>query len=174
MHPLRLVEPEITGVLDDLRRIVRVLRQSSRAAQQKLGVTGAQLFVLNVLSTETSLSTNELARRTLTHQSTVSVVVKRLVTRGLVSRATSKTDARSVELALTARGRALLRKAPGAAQEELIAGIERLSPAKRGALASALRELVVTMRLADEEPSMFFEDEEPTPSRKKPRARRRS
>jgi DNA-binding MarR family transcriptional regulator len=163
--------PEIVGVLDDLRRIVRALRQSSRAAQQRLGVTGAQLFVLQALSAREPSSIGALAQRTRTDQSTVSVVVKRLVTGGLVRRAAAADDGRSVELALTPRGRALLRHAPLAAQETLIEGLERLSRVERRALASGLQRLVQAMRLGDEAPEMFFEDAGRKGKRRAARAR---
>jgi DNA-binding MarR family transcriptional regulator len=150
---------EVTLVLDDLRRIVRALRTSSRAAEHELGVSGAQLFVLQSLALSPGLSLNELAARTRTHQSTVSVVVKRLVTAGLVKRATSSADGRRIELAPTPAGRALLRRSPGAAQERLIDGIERLPATQRRGLAAALRQLVAAMQLEDEAPRMFFEDD---------------
>ena len=99
------------------------------------------------------------SKRTRTHQSTVSVVVKRLVERGLVKRTPSAHDARCVELAATKRGLALLARAPLAAQDELIAGVERLTPAQRSALASSLHALVVAMQLDAEPPAMFFEED---------------
>ena len=154
-----------TAVLDDLRRIVRVLRESSRHAEQRIGVTGAQLFVLKTLSTADSLSLNELADRTRTHQSTVSVVVKRLVSNGLVRRTTSSVDGRRLELAVTSKGRALLAKAPLAAQDRLIDGIEKLAPAHRRQLGQSLHRLVAAMELGDDAPIMFFEDE-PTRGRR--------
>jgi DNA-binding MarR family transcriptional regulator len=149
----------LVSVLDDLRRIVRALRVSSRAAEQRLGVSGAQLFVLQALRGQRPLSLNELAARTRTHQSTVSVVVKRLCTAGLVRRSVSKLDARRVELRLTAAGRARLEKAPLAAQDRLIEGLERLPRRERAALAASLHGLVEAMRLGDAPPEMFFEDE---------------
>lgn len=144
--------------MDDLRRIVRVLRESSRASEGRLGVSGAQLFVLKTLSMETSLSLNALAARTCTHQSSVSVVVKRLVKRGLVRRAVSDTDRRGIELSLTKPGRELTRRAPGAGQDRLIEGIESLTRRERVALATALHRLVEVMHIAGEEPPMFFEE----------------
>lgn len=149
-------------MLDDLRRIVRVLRESSREAELKLGVSGAQLFVLRALSSGRALSLNQLAERTRTHQSTVSVVVTRLVKHGLVTRKPSALDGRRVELALTRSGRALLARAPLAAQDRLIEGIERLPRARRRVLASSLRSLIDAMRLGDASPSMFFEEERTT------------
>jgi DNA-binding MarR family transcriptional regulator len=163
---------EVLSVLDDLRRIVRVLRDSSHAAHRKLGVTGAQLFVMKTLSEASWLSMNELAARTRTHQSTVSVVVKRLVARGLVHRKVSAADARSVELRVAKRGQDLLSKAPDAAQERLISGIERLPVTRRTQLASSLRGLVEAMALRDEQPTMFFEEEDAEAPRAKKKVRR--
>jgi DNA-binding MarR family transcriptional regulator len=160
---------EITGILDDLRRIVRVLRESSRAAEGQLGVTGAQLFVLKALSEAPALSINALAERTRTHQSTVSVVVRRLVAGGLVKRSTSLTDGRRVELALTRRGRTLLARAPLAAQDRLIDALARLAAPARKVMAAQLREVVAAMQMGDEAPAMFFEDEESSSSEVKKR-----
>jgi hypothetical protein len=41
---------ETRAILDAVRRIVRALHESSRAAEKTLGVTGAQLFVLQTLA----------------------------------------------------------------------------------------------------------------------------
>lgn len=156
--PENRTRPEVTRILDDLRRIVQVLRESSRASEQQLGVSGAQLFVLKALAGSRAISLNELAARTYTHQSTVSVVVKRLVDRGLVSRVTSELDARRIELELTRRGRALLARAPRATQDRLIEGLEKLPRKQRQALATALHDWVEVMQLDEEAPAMFFED----------------
>ncbi len=158
---------ETTAVLDDFRRIVRVLRESSRAAEGTLGVSGAQLFVLKALADAPMLSVNDLAERTRTHQSTVSVVVRKLVERGLIRRRTSESDARRVELALTTTGRSLLARAPLAAQDRLILALESLPVAERKSLAAALKHLVEAMALADEAPQMFFEEEEPAAAKRK-------
>ncbi len=154
-----LTDPDVASVLDDLRRIVSALRRSSRAAQTTVGLNGPQLFVMQVLSGGPGMSLNALAARTRTHQSTVSVVVSRLVRRGLVARTASTADARRVELALTARGRGLLSRAPEAAQEQLIDGIESLPPRERAVLAAGLRRLVDKMHIAADQPAMFFGDE---------------
>jgi DNA-binding MarR family transcriptional regulator len=146
------------AVLDHLRRIVRTLRESSRAAETRLGVTGAQLFVLRALAGPEPLSLNQVAARTHTHQSTVSVVVKRLVARRLIQRAVSALDGRRIQLRLTARGQAVLRRAPLAAQDRLIAGLEALSAAERTRLATTLGRLVGAMGLRTAPPAMFFEE----------------
>jgi len=143
--------------LDAIRRIVRALRESSRAAERSVGIGAAQLFVLQRLAAEPALSLNELAARTFTHQSSVSVVVTRLVERGLVARARGDDDARRVSLSVTAAGRALLGRAPSAAQDRLLAGLGLLGPTARRQLAALLGRLVDVMALPDRHPPMFFE-----------------
>lgn len=157
--PIRLRDASSISVLDDLRRIVQALRRSSRAAEQSLGVTGAQLYVLQTLCTGPAVSLNDLADATHTDQSTVSVVVRRLVDRGFVRRHTSPTDARRLVLEPSESGRALLARAPAASQEHLIDALQSLPTAQRRSLAVGLRALTTRMRLNDGAPAMFFEDE---------------
>jgi len=144
--------------LDALRRIVQALRESSRRAEQRLGITGAQLFVVEQLAETPHQSLNELAARTFTHQSSVSTVVARLVEDGLVSRHYSETDARRLELVLTARGRRLAAETTGAAQGRLIAAVQSLPLRSRRQLAALLRRVVLAMDAADEMPRMFFDE----------------
>jgi len=155
------------AVLDAIRRIVRSLREASRASERSLGLSAAQVFVLQRLQAAPAQSVNELAERTLTHQSSVSVVVSKLCERGLVARTPSEADARRIEIALTKQGRALLERAPVVApQDRLIAGLAILGPRKRRLLAAGLRGLIDAMALPDEPAAMFFE--------KTPRPRRAS
>lgn len=146
------------AVLDAIRRIVHALRESSRLAEKHVGLSGARLFVLQQLGEAPSLSVNELAARTHTHQSSVSAVVARLVERGLVTRSRSSRDARSVELSLAAAGRRIVDRAPDLAQARLAGAIESLAPVRRRQLASTLGELAGAVAAADRAPAMFFED----------------
>jgi DNA-binding MarR family transcriptional regulator len=141
-----------------MRRIVRALGISARTAQHAIGITGAQLLVLRMLDAHPAQSLNELATLTFTHQSTVSVVVERLVSRGFVSRSRSETDRRRVVLALTAAGRRALRHTPPPAQMRLIAAINALTPAQRRTLARVLKVIVNDMDLAEGPVGFFFDD----------------
>jgi MarR family transcriptional regulator, lower aerobic nicotinate degradation pathway regulator len=149
---------DVRAVLDAIRVIVQNLRESSRWAEKYLGMSGAQLFVLQKLDEAPAQSVNGLAARTHTHQSSVSAIVARLVERGLVTRARSKQDGRTIELMLSPLGRRVVSRAPDAAQERLIRAIEQLSPARRRSLASALTALGRAVGTTDRQPAMFFED----------------
>jgi DNA-binding MarR family transcriptional regulator len=165
---------EVTDVLDDMRRIFRALREGSRAAEREIGLSGAQLFVLRTLARrEQAMSLNALAERTKTHQSSVSVVVTRLVGRRLVSRRKSALDGRQLEVSLTDRGRALLARAPATVQDRLIRSIERLPGAKRHGLAIALQALVESLDLREGPTTMFDEPDAPPARMSRPGSRAR-
>jgi DNA-binding MarR family transcriptional regulator len=148
-------------VLDSLRRIVRALRLSARAVEGRLGISAAQLFVLHQLADSDASSIDELAARTLTHQSSVSVVVGRLAERGLVVRRTARDDARRTEIALTAAGRSTLRRAPESLQEQLLRALGRLAPGQLRTLGQQLASLVDALEVDARAPGMFFEDDPP-------------
>jgi DNA-binding MarR family transcriptional regulator len=147
----------VSAVFLPLRRLIHALHVASRETERRLGVTGAQLFVLTQLRATPSLSINALAERTMTHQSTVSVVVRRLVRRKLVRKIRAQDDARRVELTLTAAGVALLRRAPEVLQVRLANAIGALGAADRRALAKGHQHLVIQLRHRDAPPANFLE-----------------
>lgn len=153
-----------TVILNSIRMIVRALRVSSRATEKELGLSGAQLFVLQKLQSGEALSINELAQRTLTHQSSVSVVVTRLFEQGLVLRTPDEKDARRLKIVLSNKGRELLRKAPGKLsvmpQERLINAISSLSSAQQTQLAKLLETIVQGSGFEQEPIQLFFEEDE--------------
>jgi DNA-binding MarR family transcriptional regulator len=101
---------------------------------------------------------NELAAATATDQSSVSVVVSRLVARGYVKRATSKLDRRSVALSLSPTGRTLLLSAPEATQDRLLAALSKLKKTELTQLAALLGKVVDLAEVSQQTPSLFFEE----------------
>jgi DNA-binding MarR family transcriptional regulator len=165
-----------TEAMDSFRRIVQALRSSHRAAAD-VDLTGAQLFILTTLGASTrSLSVGELAERTRTDPSTASVVVSRLVERGLIKRARSSGDTRRVEVSLTPRGRALQLKTPATvAQTRLGNALASLSPSDSTALVRILGTVVELMGEADAAAPMLFDEANdrsapPKATRPQPRA----
>ena len=146
-------------ILDSIRRLVRLLRLTDRAIQSERGLSGAQLFVLHELSRNSALSLSDLAERTLTDQSSVSVVVTRLVEAGYVARDRDKRDARRLVLNLTKTGRAIAEKSPTVAQEKIIEALERISPAERRRFADTFVRVIEEMGEARGAAPMMFEDD---------------
>jgi DNA-binding MarR family transcriptional regulator len=148
-------------VLDSIRRIVRAIRVSSRATEKDLGLSSAQLYVLQQLARlrgEQGISLNELALKTLTHQSSVSVVVTKLVSQGLVKRSRSEDDARKLVISITARGRERVRGAGEPIQKRLISAIESLSGRQQRELAGLLKSVVDHAGITKGPAPLFFEE----------------
>jgi DNA-binding MarR family transcriptional regulator len=149
-----------TRIMDAVRHFVRALSASARAVERSTGISGAQLFILRQLAESGApLSVNELAERTFTHQSTVSGVLASLVRRRLVTRTPAPDDARRMEVALTARGRTLVREAPATAQTQIVRGLAAVPAAERTRLADTLEAWLAAAGLGGETAPLFFERE---------------
>ena len=146
----------IEPLFNALRRLVHTLHAASRDTERRIGVTGAQLFVLTQLRVSPTLSINALAERTMTHQSTVSVVVQRLVARKLVKKIRSAQDGRRVELTLTPAGIAMLRRAPEVMQQRLASAIARMPPDERSRLTRGISELIASLGGDPNAPANFL------------------
>jgi DNA-binding MarR family transcriptional regulator len=145
--------------MNAVRSIVRALRINTRAIELKMGISLAQLFVLQQLAERPAASLNELAERTATHQSSVSVVVRRLVERGYVSRTSSSADKRRIEIDVTSVGRALLGEAPTTIQTQLMDALKRLKPDDQTALADLLERWLREAKVDIAAPPMLGEEE---------------
>jgi DNA-binding MarR family transcriptional regulator len=149
----------IERAMNALRSVVRALRVNTRAIELKMGMSLAQLFVLQQLADRPSYSLNDLAERTATHQSSVSVVVRRLVERGLVVRTPSAADKRRIEIDVTPAGRALLAEAPITIQSQLIMGLGTLPTERQTQLADLLEQWLRVSGVDLASPPMIGEEE---------------
>jgi DNA-binding MarR family transcriptional regulator len=130
-------------VLNGFRAIVRAARTSTRALEMRFGTSAAQLFMLRALSGGDVGSVKELAQRTNTHNSSASVVVRRLCERGFVRRTASPDDRRRVGYGITPEGLAYLSSAPRAIDDLLLDGLAGMSMQEQRRLADLLHRLVV-------------------------------
>jgi DNA-binding MarR family transcriptional regulator len=141
-----------------LRRIVRNMRLYSRHAESRHGLSLAQLFILNQLRGEGELSLKQLAEAALTDLSSVSVVARRLTTKGLVTRRAAPDDRRSVLLKLTPQGQRILAKAGLTPQDVLRGAVLGLQPTEREELDRLLRLVVQNAGLEGSPATPFFEE----------------
>ncbi len=146
--------------MNAVRSIVRAQRINTRAIELKMGISLAQLFVLQQLAERPADSLNDLADRTATHQSSVSVVVRRLVERGLVSRTASLADKRRIEIAVTPAGRELLGDAPSTVSMELMAALQRMGRGDRDMLAVLLERWMREANIDFTSPPMMGEEDD--------------
>ena len=111
-----------TDVLELMRVIWALdhaLHSRSKAMASTLGVTGPQRFVLRVVQRAPGISSGALAEYLHLHPSTLTGVLQRLTTRGLLSRKRDPKDARRALLALTPKGKKVLERR-GASVEAVV------------------------------------------------------
>jgi DNA-binding MarR family transcriptional regulator len=150
---------DITVVLDSVRILLRSIRLNNVDVERELGLSLAQLFVMQQLLRHDGSSVNDLAELTRTHQSSVSVVVRKLAERGFVEKRVSANDGRRAELSLTPAGRELLARSPATVQARLEDGLNQIGATRTRALAESLAEWLRRCGLHDAAPPMFFEDD---------------
>lgn len=158
VRPAAIDDP-VARSLNALRSIFRAIRLDTRSIELTMGISLAQLFVLQQLVERPADSLNDLAERTATHQSSVSVVVRRLVDRGYVSRTSSPSDKRRVEIAVTATGRELLAGAPVTIQMRLMSAVREMGRDEQHALAELLERWLRGAGVDGASPPMLGEDD---------------
>jgi DNA-binding MarR family transcriptional regulator len=140
-----------------IRALVAALQTSARAVEERTGLTNAQLFLLRHIAGANGLTINDLSQRTSAAQSSVSVVVGRLVRGDYVRRGRVATDGRRVTLTATARGRAVLRRAPVPPGERLLEALGTLSPADTRAISRGIGALLKRLDARPDRAPMLFE-----------------
>lgn len=143
-------------ILQALRSIVRDLRLASVSCEKQFGLSAAQLFVLQSLQDHPGMSLGEIAERTATDQSSVSVVVRKLQEKKLVQKGVSSKDGRRLEICLTPAGLGLAKETPPAVQQRLIQRIAGLGTSERSQLAELLERFTPP---DPEDLPMFFEEQ---------------
>src|SRR5690606_14394007 len=108
--------PTPLEVLQRFRVLIRTAQRHSQWIERQSGITGAQLWALQELFERPGLRVGELGNLMALHQSTVSNMVSRLETSGLVRKERTAVEQRVVRLYLTDRGGELLAGAPSPAR----------------------------------------------------------
>ena len=133
---------DVNEVMGCINQIFKALRVSSSQLEKNLGLSAAQIIVLKMLKKEPGLSINDLASRTTTHQSSVSVVVKKLEEQELVRREISKQDSRRVVVSLTEKGQLRLAEIPVMIHEQMTECLQKMPADKTQTLAQLMKEFV--------------------------------
>ncbi|WP_256842820.1 MarR family winged helix-turn-helix transcriptional regulator [Ornithinimicrobium cryptoxanthini] len=132
-------------VLSRVSRLARHLDLARRHAFDRVDLVAWEFDVLSALRRSGEpyqLSAGELVRQTMVTSGTMTNRIDRLLARGMVARAPSESDRRTVLITLTAQGREAVDSALAdlvTDEHELLAG---LSVRERDELAAALRRLL--------------------------------
>ncbi len=102
-------------VLRQFRVIYGTMRHYFREVEERCGLSGSQMWVLQEVQRSPGLGVTELSRRLGIHQSTCSQLVDKLVARGCLAKTRRREDQRRVGLCLASDGISAIAALPGPA-----------------------------------------------------------
>lgn len=132
-----------------LRQIQRKTESASRRLATTAGLTPSQLLVLQILSERGETSAGEISQQTQLKHATITSLVDKLETRGLLARRRCDQDRRFVWLSLLPAGEAIIKTAPDLLQDRFIERFDDLPDWHQSMLVSALERVAALLDAED-------------------------
>jgi DNA-binding MarR family transcriptional regulator len=139
----------IEAVLVALRRVIRATDLHSKHLSKVAGLTAPQLLILQSLRDKGDRPAGEIAHDISLSQATLTTILDRLESRGLITRTRSDQDKRKVIASITADGREILRNAPMPLQEHFVRQFSNLHEWEQTAIISSLQRVACMMDAED-------------------------
>jgi DNA-binding MarR family transcriptional regulator len=152
--------PYLHQVLVSLRRIIRATDLQSKRLVKECGLTLPQVMVLRAIEALGDVTVRCISEHVSLSQATVTTILDRLESRGLVERVRSRTDKRVVNARLTERGQDTLHSAPALLHEQFIERFEALAPHEQTQVLSALQRVARMMEAESIDPAALLHAEE--------------
>jgi MarR family transcriptional regulator, organic hydroperoxide resistance regulator len=118
-------------ILDFLRLLWAVehgLQRKSKSMEAEYGVTGPQRLVLKIVERYPGISAGELAHIVRLHPSTLTGILQRLVSRGLIERTSDPNDSRRACLVVHRRAMPLTRLSSGTIEAAVTRALDESGP----------------------------------------------
>jgi DNA-binding MarR family transcriptional regulator len=138
--------PDVLQFMQLLWAVVHGLDQTSKRMRGRLGVTGPQRLVLRLVGLYPGLSAGDLAAILHVHPSTLTGVIQRLATQGLLVRAIDPQDRRRAVLRLTAQGVRANNMRRGTVEAAVARALDGVSKPDRRAARRVLERLAQHLR----------------------------
>ncbi|MBN2294618.1 MAG: MarR family transcriptional regulator [Pirellulales bacterium] len=136
-------------VIAALRRITRAIDLHSRLLLQKNGLTIPQLAALQAIQRLQPITVSALARDIHLGSATVTGILSRLESRGLISRTRGDHDRRSVVVELTEDGAKIVAEAPSLLQDRFHRELAKLQEWEQTMILSTLQRIASMMDAED-------------------------
>lgn len=129
-------------VLQQFRVIYGSMRQYFREVEERCGLPGAQMWLLQEVQKTPYVGVTELAGRLGVHQSTCSQLVDRLVSQSYLTKTRPHDDQRRIGLCLAEQGAAAIAALPGPAEGVLPEALSSIPEVALKTLNVNLSELI--------------------------------
>lgn len=143
-------EKSYLSVLKKFRLIFGAVQQHFRDVDRQCGVSGSQLWILQLVAEHKGIGVSRVAERLSIHQSTCSQLVEKLVAKGLICKVRGAEDQRRVSLQITPKAYDVLANAPGPASGALTGALMAMPESVLLALDNNLEQLIGEIHGLDE------------------------
>jgi DNA-binding MarR family transcriptional regulator len=141
--------PALGEVLDFLRLLWAVdheLQRTSRRMEDRLGITAPQRLVIRIVGRFPGIPAGHLAKLLHVHPGTLSGILKRIESKGLIRRRSDPRDGRRTLLGLTRAGRVLDVDAEGTVESAIQHALEHTPREKLDAAREVLESIALALR----------------------------
>ncbi len=132
--------------ISNFRTIYAVAKSRFRDIEKATGLSGSQLWILQQVSLNPGIGISELAKVLMIHVSTCSLLVDKVVLKGLINKKRCGIDTRKVGLVLTDEAQAILSKSPKSSEGLISKTVKKLDEAEVIALNVLLAKIVQLMK----------------------------
>jgi DNA-binding MarR family transcriptional regulator len=131
------------------RRLVQAGELFTKELNKRYQVSAPQLHCLLALSEQGPLHPSQIAKYIMVKSSTVTGIIDRLESKGLVSRSRNSPDRRVINIQLTEEGKALARTAPFPIQQKIVDGLKKLPKHEIAQIVESLYKLTQMLDVQD-------------------------
>lgn len=132
-------------ILIALRRIIRATDSYSKHLSKVSGLTAPQLLIMQAIHNSGDVTIKSISLQVSLSQATVTTILDRLESRGLIRRLRSQTDKRIVHANLTKEGQLLLNQAPTPLQQQFVERFQQLNDWEQNLLLSSVQRIAEMM-----------------------------
>ena len=134
-------------VLKHFREIYIQAKSELKDNVKKTGLSGSQLWIMQQIYNFNGISNSELAKNLTLHVSTCSILVNKLIKKGLVEKARCPTDERKIVLTITSKGKQLMAKAPKSPEGAIPSTLKKLNIEELEELNTVLTKFAKKMKV---------------------------
>jgi len=139
------------NILTLIRKIIRSVDIDSKRIEKEFGVSIPQLLTLQFLDYQEDFkaTSTQIKNHLELNASTITGIINRLLSKGLVAKMPNPKDGRGYYIILTAKGSHLLKKSPVILQETVSKKIQFLSPEETDTLYKGVGLLINLLEAED-------------------------
>ena len=134
-------------VLKHFREIFIQAKSELKDNVKKTGLTGSQLWIMQQIYNFNGISNSELAKNLTLHVSTCSILVNKLIKKGLIEKTRSSTDERKIVLTISLKGKQLMAKAPKSPEGAIPSTLKKLNIEELEELNTVLTKFAKKMKV---------------------------